>query len=181
MDLKKENQINKEVEKGKKTIGEFKKFIFRGNVMDMAVGVIIGAAFGKIVTSLVSDIIMPVVGLLSGGADFTNYFVQLGSSSEKYATVADATAAGVATLNYGKFIQNIIDFLIVAVCIFFMIKIINRLVEGAKKSEILLKGGKGKSSEVVLVEEPLTKVCPFCYSEISVKAVKCPHCTSDIK
>lgn len=108
-------------------VQEFKAFAMRGNVMDMAVGVIIGAAFGKIVTSLVNDIIMPVVGILTGGLDFTGLFIAL--DGERYDTLAEAQEAGAALLTYGSFIQNIVDFLIIAFCIFLMIKGINKLTK----------------------------------------------------
>ena len=143
---------------------EFKKFILRGNVMDMAVGVIIGTAFGAIVNSLVNDIIMPVITLITGGIDFNNWFVALDGSS--YATLDAAKEAGAATLNYGVFITAVINFLILALCIFVMIRFINKLSAIVKKPE----------------EEkaPTTKKCPYCFSEIEIKATKCPHCTSDI-
>lgn len=140
---------------------EFKAFAVKGNVIDLAVGVIIGGAFGKIVTSLVNDIIMPLVGLLLGKLDFSNLFITLGEGNFK--TLADAQAAGVVTLNYGLFINNIIDFLIIAFSIFLVIKQINRIPQ--KK------------------EEPVSekmKTCKYCYSEIHIDASKCPHCTSDL-
>lgn len=140
---------------------EFKAFAMKGNVIDLAVGVIIGGAFGKIVTSLVNDIIMPLVGLFLGRLDFTNLFITLGEGS--YKTLAGAQAAGVATLNYGLFINNIINFLIIAFSIFIVIKQINRIP--------------------IRKEEPAlarTKKCKYCYSEIHIDASKCPHCTSDL-
>lgn len=138
---------------------EFKAFAMKGNVIDLAVGVIIGGAFGKIVSSLVSDIIMPLVGLLLGKLDFTNLFITLGSGSFK--TLAEAKEAGVATLNYGLFINNVIDFLIIAFAIFIVVKQINRIPR--------------KKEEPAVVK---TKACKYCYSEIHVDAIKCPHCTS---
>jgi large conductance mechanosensitive channel len=139
---------------------EFKQFIARGNVVDLAVGVIIGAAFGKIVTSFVNDILMPPIGLLLGNVDFTNLFITL--SGGAYATLEEAQAAGAATINYGLFINTIIDFLIVAFVIFLLIKQVNRLKKPAPAAE------------------PATKECPYCLSEIPIKATRCPHCTSEI-
>lgn len=140
---------------------EFKAFAMKGNVIDLAVGVIIGGAFGKIVSSLVSDIIMPLVGLLLGKLDFANLFITLGNGSFK--TVEEAKAAGVATLNYGLFINNIIDFLIIAFAIFMVIKQLSRIPK--------------KKEEAAPVK---TKACKYCYSEIHIDASKCPHCTSDL-
>jgi large conductance mechanosensitive channel len=141
---------------------EFKAFAMKGNVIDLAVGVIIGGAFGKIVSSLVNDIIMPILGLLLGKLDFTNLFITLGDGSFK--TLLEAKEAGVATLNYGLFINNIIDFVIVAFAIFMVIKQISR----TRKKE----------------EEPApaatTKTCKYCYSEVHIDATKCPHCTSSL-
>ncbi len=137
---------------------EFRDFTARGNVIDLAVGVIIGAAFGKIVTSLVNDIVMPPIGLVLGHVDFSNLFVDL--SDKHYDSLAAAKAAGAPTINYGVFINNTIDFLIVAFVIFMMVRQINRF---AKKPA------------------PSMQDCPFCTSSISLKAVKCPHCTADIK
>ena len=146
----------------KNFIEEFKKFIMRGNVMDLAVGVIIGGAFQAIINSLVNDVIMPLIGLITGGIDFSNLFNQL--SGEKYATLAEAQAAGVAVFAYGNFITAVLNFLIIAFVIFLLVKGMNRLAEGKKKD--------------VKEEEPTTKTCPFCQSEISIKATRCPHCTS---
>lgn len=140
---------------------EFKEFAVKGNAMDLAVGVVIGAAFGKIVSSLVSDIIMPLVGLLLGRVDFTNLFIPLGGG--KFNTLAEAKAAGVATLNYGIFINNIIDFLIIAFSIFIVVKQINRFVKKKEKPAA-----------------PNIKKCRFCYSEIHADASRCPHCTSEL-
>lgn len=141
---------------------EFKEFAVKGNVVDLAIGVVIGGAFGKIVTSLVNDIIMPLVGVFTGGMDFTNYFITLDGS--KYTTLAEAQEAGAATLNYGLFLGAIIDFLIIAFSIFIVIKQINKF---KKKEEV--------------VEEITTKSCPYCYSEISLEATRCPHCTSNLE
>jgi large conductance mechanosensitive channel len=137
---------------------EFRDFAARGNVVDLAVGVIIGAAFGKIVTSLVNDVIMPPIGLVLGHVDFSNLFVSL--SGQHYDSVTAAKQAGAPTINYGLFINNVIDFLIVAFVIFMLVKQINRFVPRPAAS---------------------TKDCPACCTSIPVKAVKCPHCTIDIK
>lgn len=140
---------------------EFRDFAMKGNIVDMAVGVVIGGAFGKIVTSLVNDIIMPSVGLLVGKIDFSNLFVTLGGG--QYKTLAQAKAAGAATLNYGLFINNILDFLIIAFSIFMVIRQLSRF--SRKKEE----------------PKPVsTKKCKYCYSEIHIDATRCPHCTSEI-
>lgn len=141
-------------------IKEFKEFAMKGNVIDLATGVIIGAAFGKIVASFVNDIIMPLVSLLTGKIDFTNLFVSFDGKS--YETLQMAKDAGAVTLNYGQFITNIVDFLIVAFSIFIVIKQINKL--------------KPKQ-----VTEPTTKACPFCRCDVNINAVKCPFCASDLK
>ncbi len=142
---------------------EFKKFAMRGNVVDMAVGIIIGAAFGKIVASFVKDIIMPPIGLLLGDVDFSNLFVNLSEGS--YATLAQAQEAGAATLNYGAFINTVVDFLIVAFAIFIVIRQMNRL----------------KQPKEAAPAEPTTKDCPFCLSTIPIKASRCPSCTSELQ
>lgn len=142
---------------------EFKKFAMRGNVVDMAVGIIIGAAFGKIVASFVKDIIMPPIGLLLGDVDFANLFVNLSEGS--YATLAQAQEAGAATLNYGVFINTVVDFLIVAFAIFIVIRQMNRL----------------KQAEEAAPAEPTTRDCPFCLSTIPIKASRCPNCTSELQ
>lgn len=152
-------------------IGEFKKFIMRGNVMDMAVGIIIGAAFTKIVNSLVSDIIMPPLGILLGSVDFSNWFVVLkhpAGGDAAYASLEAAQAAGATTLNIGLFINSIISFLIVAVAIFLIIRFMNKLQ--AESDKIM---HKDKTEEA-----PTTKDCPFCATTIPIKAVRCPDCTS---
>jgi len=145
---------------------EFKEFAVKGNVVDMAVGIIIGAAFGTIVNSFVNDLIMPPVGLLLGNVDFTSLFMVLkeGKVAAPYASLADAKAAGSVTLNYGVFINTIISFLIVAFAVFLVVKNVNRL-----------------KREEQAPAEPTTKECPFCLSAIPVKAVRCGHCTSDLK
>jgi large conductance mechanosensitive channel len=139
---------------------EFKEFAVKGNVIDMAVGIIIGAAFGKIVTSLVNDIIMPPIGLLLGKVNFSNLFINLGSVP--YATMAEAKAAGAPVISYGLFINTILDFIIVAFAIFLVIRQINRLKKPAPAAA------------------PATKECSYCFSSIPVKAVRCPHCTSQV-
>jgi len=140
---------------------EFKEFAFKGNVIDLAVGVMIGAAFGKIVTSVVNDIFMPLLSPLTGSLDFSSLFVAMDGNS--YATLAKAQEAGAATLNYGAFITTIIDFLIIALCIFLFVRLISKL--------------QRKESEVPAAPAEARK-CPFCQSEISVLATRCPHCTS---
>ncbi len=142
---------------------EFRAFISRGSVIDLAVGVIIGGAFGKIVSSLVSDIIMPPIGLLLNGVDFSNLFVSL--NGQGYATLAAAQAAGAPTLNYGNFINNIIDFLIVAFVIFMLIRGINKLYRPAPAP----------------AAPATTKDCPFCFTAIPLKATRCPNCTSQLE
>ncbi|MBN2558901.1 MAG: large conductance mechanosensitive channel protein MscL [Clostridia bacterium] len=142
---------------------DFKKFAFKGNVVDLAVAVIIGGAFGLIIGSLVNDIIMPVVGLLLGGTDFSNLFIVLGKGS--FETVAAAKEAGVATLNYGIFINTIINFLIVALSIFLLVRLMNK----AKKKEVPAPA-----------PAPTTKKCPFCFTDISIEATRCPNCTSEL-
>ncbi|MBN1948622.1 MAG: large-conductance mechanosensitive channel protein MscL [Candidatus Cloacimonetes bacterium] len=146
---------------------EFKQFAMRGNVVDMAVGIIIGGAFVTIVKSLVADILMPPLGLLLGGVDFANFFVVLrsGSVAGPYLNLADAQAAGAVTFNYGIFINTIISFLIIAFSVFLMIKALNR----------------AKRRQEEPPAEPTTRECPFCFSTIPLQATRCPHCTSEIK
>jgi large conductance mechanosensitive channel len=141
---------------------EFKEFAMRGNVVDMAVGIIIGGAFGTIVKSIVSDVIMPPIGLLLGRVDFSNLFIVLSGRGTSYATLAEAQAAGAVTLNYGAFINTIISFIIVAFSVFIVIKNINRL----KREEP--------------APEPTTKECPYCLSVIPIKAKRCGFCTSSL-
>ena len=138
---------------------EFKKFAMRGNVIDLAVGIIIGASFGKIVSSFVNDILMPLMGVLLGKIDFSNLFINL--SGRNYSTIAAAKAAGAATLNYGLFINAVVDFVIIAFAIFLLIKQINKLSPKAK-------------------EPVLQKECRYCLSMININAQKCPHCTSEL-
>jgi large conductance mechanosensitive channel len=140
---------------------EFKEFIMRGNVMDLAIGIIIGAAFGKIITSFVSDILMPPIGLLLGKVDFTNLFINLAST--RYETLKAAKEAGAPTLNYGVFLGTIVDFLIVAFVIFLVIKQVNRLRRTPEEAA------------------PEVRECPFCLSTIPLNATRCAHCTSDLK
>jgi large conductance mechanosensitive channel len=140
---------------------EFKEFAMKGNVLDMAIGVIIGAAFGKIVTSFVSDVLMPPLGLLLGRVDFSSLFINL--SGTAYASLADAKKAGAATLNYGLFLNTIIDFVIVAFVIFLLVKQVNRMRAPAPAAPA-----------------PPTKACPLCTSAIPVAAKRCPQCTADL-
>ncbi len=143
-------------------VEEFKKFIMRGNVLDMAVGIIIGAAFGKIVTSFVNDVLMPPLGLLVGQVDFSNLFINL--SSTDVATLAEAKDAGLPVIAYGAFLNTIIDFLIVAFAIFMLIKQVNRLMP--------------KKEEAPAKEE---RKCPYCKEVVADDATRCPHCTSELK
>lgn len=148
-------------------VKEFKEFALRGNVADMAVGIIIGTAFGAIVSSMVSDVLMPPVGLLVGNVDFADLFVVLRDGVETagpYATLAAAQEAGAVTLNYGRFSNALLSFLIVAMAVFFLVKGMNQL----------------KRREEEAPAAPTTKDCPFCASSIPIKASKCPHCTSEL-
>jgi len=142
---------------------EFKEFAMRGNVVDMAVGIIIGAAFGAIVQSLVADVIMPPIGLILGNVDFSNLFVVLkeGAAAAPYASLAEAQRAGAVTINYGKFLNAVVSFVIVAFAVFMLIRAINQL----KRKE---------------QAAPTTKECPQCFSSISIKAKRCPNCTSQL-
>ncbi len=150
--------------KGSGFASEFKKFIMRGNVIDLAVGVIVGGAFQGIVKSLVDDVVMPVISLATKGLSFADWFIALDGSD--YATLAEAQAAGAATLNYGNFISAIINFLIMAFVVFLIVKGINTVAERTKKP----------AEEAA----PTTKKCPYCKSEIALDATKCPHCTSEV-
>lgn len=143
---------------------DFKAFITRGNMVSMAVGIIIGIAFGAVISSLVNDIIMPPIGLLLGGADFSNLFVILkeGATAAPYISLDAAREAGAVTLNYGIFVNAVISFIIIALVLFFIIRAFNRL---KKKEEKKIS----------------TKKCPFCYSVINIKAMRCPNCTSELK
>ena len=142
---------------------EFREFAIRGNVVDLAVGIIIGAAFGKIMTSLVNDVIMPPIGLVLGRVDFSNLFIDL--SGQTYASLTEAKAAGAPTINYGVFLNNVIDFLIVAFAIFLLVRFINRLSRQPEAPPAA----------------PTTNECPFCVSSIPVKATRCPQCTSTLQ
>ena len=146
---------------------EFKEFAMRGNVVDMAVGIVIGAAFGTIINSFVADIIMPPIGLILGNVDFSGMFVILkeGKVAGPYETIAAAKAAGAVTLNYGVFINTIISFLIIAFSVFIVIRNVNRL----------------KRTEEAPPAVQTTKECPYCMSVIPIKAVRCPQCTSELK
>lgn len=141
-------------------IKEFKNFIMRGNVLDLAIAVIIGGAFGTVITSLVNDVIMPPIGLLLGNVNFSDLFINL--SGTEYASLADAQAAGAATINYGLFINTIVNFIIIAFVIFLIIKAVN-------------KAQKPKEEAA-----PTTKKCPYCISEIAIEATRCPNCTSEL-
>ena len=144
-----------------KLLKEFKEFAFKGNVVDMAVGVMIGGAFGKIVTSVVNDLFMPILSLVTGGMDTSSLFIALGEGSFK--TIEEAQEAGVATLNYGLFIQTVIDFILIALCIFGVVKLMNKF---KKKEEP--------------APAPAPRLCPFCCQPVDDKATRCPHCTSEL-
>ncbi len=145
---------------------EFKEFAMRGSVVDMAVGIVIGAAFGTIVKSFVSDILMPPIGLLLGNVDFSNLFFVLreGSQAGPFASIAEAQKAGAVTVNYGLFINTVISFIIVAFAVFMVIKALNRL----------------KREEEAPPAEPTTKECPHCLTTIAIRATRCPNCTSEL-
>jgi large conductance mechanosensitive channel len=145
-----------------KMLKEFREFALRGNVLDMAVGIIIGAAFGKIITSFVNDILMPPIGLLLGNVDFANLFINL--SGQPYVSLEEAQAAGAATINYGLFINTVLDFIIVAFVVFLLVRQVNRM----------------QREEEAPPAEPTTRECPYCLSTIPVKATRCPHCTSEL-
>jgi large conductance mechanosensitive channel len=142
---------------------EFKEFTLRGNVIDLAIGVIIGAAFGKIVTSFVNDILMPPIGLLLGNVDFSNLFINL--SGQPYGSLEEAQAAGAATINYGLFINTVLDFIIVAFVIFLLVRQVNRM----------------RREREAPPAEPTTRECPYCLSTVPLKATRCPHCTSELE
>ena len=145
---------------------EFRDFIARGNVLDLAVGVIIGLAFGKIVTTLVEGIIMPPIGMLLGGIDFSNLFIVLDRTREIPQTLKEAADAGVPVIAYGRFINDVLNFLIVAGAVFLMVKQVNRI--------------KSSIDKPLPAAAPTTKECPFCASTISIKATRCPNCTSQL-
>jgi large conductance mechanosensitive channel len=142
---------------------EFREFAMRGSVVDLAVGIIIGAAFGKIVSSLVNDLLMPPIGLLLGRVDFSNLFINL--SGQPYASLAEAKAAGAPTINYGMFLNTVMDFVIVAFAIFLLVRFINRLARQREAAPAA----------------PTTRECPFCMSSVSVRATRCPYCTSALQ
>lgn len=150
----------------KKFLNEFKEFALRGNMMDLAVGMIIGAAFTSIVNSLVNDVINPFLGLFTGHIDFSNLFIAL--DGNEYATLEAAQAAGAAVIRYGSFISNVINFIIMALVVFLIVKFINKMRDGLIRRP-------GTDEKV-----PTTKICPYCQSEISIKAVRCPNCTSHL-
>jgi len=143
---------------------EFKKFALKGNMIDLAVGVIIGGAVGRVVTSLVNDVLMPPIGLILGRVNFSNLYINLGRT--KYPTFEEARAAGAPTINIGLFLNAVVDFFIVALVIFFMVRGVNKMREAAER--------KGVPAT------PSTKICPYCKTEIPIGATRCPHCTSDI-
>jgi large conductance mechanosensitive channel len=146
---------------------EFKEFVMRGNVVDMAVGIIIGAAFGTIVSTLVKDVLMPPIGLLLGNVDFSNLFILLrhGATAGPYASLAEAQKAGAVTINYGLFVNAIISFLIVAAAVFMLVRGVNQL----------------KREKPAAPAAPTTKECPYCCSTIAIKATRCAHCTTELK
>jgi len=142
---------------------EFKEFAMRGSVLDLAIGIVLGAAFGAIVTSFVNDILMPPIGMLLGGVEFSNMFITL--SGGQYATLEEAQTAGAVTLNYGLFVNTLINFLIIAFAIFLVVRAINRMQREPEPVE----------------EEPTTRDCPYCLSTIPLKATRCPQCTSQLE
>jgi large conductance mechanosensitive channel len=153
---------------------DFRDFVMRGNVLDLAVGIIIGAAFGAIVNSFVKDIIMPPIGVLLGNVDFSNLFVVIREGAKTagpYASLADAQLAGAATFNYGMFINTLISFLIIAFAVFMIVRIFNNARKAMDK----------KKAVAAVAAAPTTKDCPFCATAIPLKATRCPHCTSEIK
>jgi large conductance mechanosensitive channel len=145
---------------------EFREFILRGNMVDMAVGITVGTAFGALVGSLVNDLIMPPVGLLLSGVDFADFFVVLkaGSPGGPYATLADAQSAGAVTINYGAFANTLVSFLVISLAIFLIVRFVNRL----------------RRSEREKAEAPATKECPYCLSAVPMGATRCAHCTADL-
>jgi large conductance mechanosensitive channel len=147
---------------------DFKKFVMRGNVLDLAVGVIIGGAFGAVVKSLVDDLLMPPIGLLLGRVDFANLFAVLkqGETAGPYPTLADAQAAGAVTINYGLFVNTVIAFLITAFAVFLLVRAVSQL---------------RRKEEAPPPAEPTTKECPYCFTTIPLKATRCPHCTSQLE
>ena len=184
MDKKKVSETEEKAVKGfKKFFEDFKAFALKGNVMDLAVAVIIGGAFQSIINSVVNDLIMPLINWVFGGIDFSNNFIALKGAEEvaieateetaevlvKDATLAQLEEAGVGVFKYGSFITAVINFILMALVIFLLVKGINKLTS------------LGKKEEEAAPEEPTTKVCPFCKSEIAIDATRCPHCTSELK
>jgi len=167
MENKLKKELQKEMKKGSGFVKEFKEFISRGNVIDLAVGVIVGSSFTAIVNSLVNNIITPLITLITGKVSVKELFIALDGNS--YESLEAATEAGAATLSYGLFIQSVIDFIIIAFVVFLMVKGINRIRD------------IGKKEEAPVEEVPTTKVCPFCKSEINIEATRCPNCTSQLE
>lgn len=153
-------------ERADSMIKEFREFAMKGNVLDMAIGIVIGGAFGKIITSFVGDVLMPPLGMLLGNVDFSNLFIDL--SGQGFSSLADAKAAGAATINIGLFINTVIDFLIVAFALFLVVRAMNRAKAASAKPVVEAPAA------------PTTKECPFCLSTVAIKAVRCPHCTSEL-
>ncbi len=156
------DNVKKGYERSRGFLQEFREFIARGNVIDLAVAVVIGAAFGKIVTSLVNDIIMPPIGVLLGGVNFTDLFFTIKPLGQHFDTLADATAAKAVTINWGNFVNNIVDFVIIAFVIFLLVRTINKLKRQPPP------------------KEPTEKACPYCATNIPIKAKRCPNCTSQL-
>lgn len=154
-----------------KIVDEFKKFAKRGNVVDMAIGVVIGVAFGAITKSLVDDVIMPPMGLVTGGVDFENLFwvIKAGDPVGPYATVKDAVAAGAVTVNYGRFVNTIINFFIIALAMFGVVRLYTRLTE------------KQEETPEEAPKKPVDKECPYCFEDIPYQAIRCPRCTSELE
>lgn len=168
MENKLKKELQKEMKKGSGFVKEFKEFISRGNVIDLAVGVIVGSSFTAIVNSLVNNIITPLITLITGKVSVKELFIALDGNS--YASLEEATEAGAATLSYGLFIQSVIDFIIIAFVVFLMVKGINKIRDIGKKPE-----------EALVEEAPTTKECSFCKSEINIEATRCPNCTSQLE
>ena len=168
-----------------KFVDEFKKFSIRGNVIDMAVGIIVGGAFTTIVNSLVADVIMPPMGLLTGDVDLTNFFLVLkqGNPVGPYLTIAEAQAAGAVTLRYGLFLTKITSFVIIAIAMFFLIRGINRLKELdlTRAQEAEATAAATAPAEPTPPPAPTTKECPYCLSTVPIRATRCPHCTSELE